>query len=106
MPKYAVLWKFADGAIQAMVGAGHPSPATARSVVESLGGNLESYYWIAGSPHDGIAIVEVPDASTVAALKLAFRNALVVEYIEAFELIAVEDIQRLLDMVPRIDFPS
>jgi uncharacterized protein with GYD domain len=105
MPKYAVLWKFTDGAIQDMVNRQHPSPVTTRNLVESVAGNLEAYYWIVGSSHDGVAIIEFPDASTASAFKLAFRNASVIEHIETYELIAVEDIQDIMRRVGDIEFP-
>jgi uncharacterized protein with GYD domain len=105
MAKYAVLWKFTEGAVRSMVAGGHPSPHTTRTLIESVGGNLEVYYWIAGSSHDGIAIVDVPDSSSATALKLAFRNASVVEYIESYELVATEDIPELLGRVGGMEFP-
>ncbi len=70
MAKYVVLFGLTGEAIQRFVAQPSDRAAVVRGLAESVGGSLESYYWMFGQ-YDGLAIVELPDSQTAAAVSLA-----------------------------------
>src|SRR5260370_3141883 len=70
MAKYAVLFGLTGESIKRFVAQPSDRAAVVRGLAESLGGSLESYYWMFGQD-DGLAIIELPDSQTAAAVSLA-----------------------------------
>ena len=70
MPKFITFFSYTGAAAKAMIE--HPSDrsAAAKALVESLGGKLEAFYWMAGA-HDGFIISSLPNGATAAALAAA-----------------------------------
>ena len=73
MAKYVTFFSYTAEAVRAMIN--HPSDRSdaARQLVESLGGSVESFYWMQGS-HDGFLISEIPDGVSGAALAAAVAS--------------------------------
>jgi uncharacterized protein with GYD domain len=85
MPKYIVLGNWTDQGIRTAKDSVDRSHA-ARSVVEGLGGKMETIYWTLGA-YDFVSITEAPDdASIVAALlKIAGAGNVRTQTLRAFD---------------------
>ena len=70
MAKYAMFFSYTSEAWARLIDHPEDRTAVARHVVESAGGTLESIYWMLGD-RDGLAIVDVPDSVSAAAVSLA-----------------------------------
>src|ERR1700730_6878839 len=71
MPKYLLRASYTAEGIKGVVkDGGTKRQATARRLVESLGGKLDAFYYAFGET-DVIAIVELPDNASAAAASLA-----------------------------------
>ena len=68
MSKYAVLFRFSAQAAQRFVAKPSDRAAAVRELAESVGGRLESCYWMLG-PYDGLTILELPGPQTAVALQ-------------------------------------
>ena len=70
MPRFITYFSYTGESAKAMIK--HPSDrsAAAKGLVESLGGTLESFYWMQGK-HDGFLITSLPDGVTASALAAA-----------------------------------
>jgi uncharacterized protein with GYD domain len=94
--KYLLLFSLTGETISRFIATPSDRAAVVRELVESVGGGLESYYWMFGQ-YDGAAVVSVPDSHTAAALVLAvtssgaFRNFETHELIEASDLTAIAE---------------
>jgi uncharacterized protein with GYD domain len=99
MPKYLALFSYADDAMAAMIENPADREPAVRTVLESVGARLETFYWMFGS-HDGIAIVEAPDSLTMAGVSTAIRSTGTVRS-ETHELFSAQDIAQILDTARR-----
>lgn len=72
MPKYVALYNWTDqGAATAKNTVDRYEAA--QSLVESMGGSIESILWTTG-PYDIVVVVDAPDDETVAAVGLALAS--------------------------------
>jgi uncharacterized protein with GYD domain len=69
MPFYLIEVSYTDAAAKTMVKDPQPRENQTRSAAESLGGKLHSFFFAFGE-YDAIAIVEMPDNQSAAALAL------------------------------------
>src|ERR1700675_2656339 len=85
MPKYITFFSYTGDSAKAMIK--HPSDrgAAAKALVESVGGSLESFYWMQGK-HDGFFISEVPDGAAGAAAALAAAATGAITGVETHEI--------------------
>ena len=67
MPKYLALFSYSDAAIAAMIENPADRAGAVRLVVESVGAQLESFYWMRGA-YDGMAVIDAPDSLTMACI--------------------------------------
>lgn len=75
MPKYLLEVSYtADGAKGLMKDGGSKRVAAARTLIQSLGGKLESLYFAFGET-DVIAIADMPDSAAAAASSLALASS-------------------------------
>ena len=70
MPKFISFFSYTGESAKAMIEHPTDRSAAARTLVESLGGTLDSFYWMQGK-HDGFLIVTLPDSVAASALSLA-----------------------------------
>ena len=70
MAKFITFFSYTGASAKAMID--HPSDrhAAAKSLVESLGGTLDEFFWMQGK-HDGFLITTLSDAVTASALVAA-----------------------------------
>lgn len=71
----------------------HPEDrvTVARRGVESVGGTLESIYWMLGD-RDGLAIVDAPDSVSAAAVSLAVTSSGAFKHNETRELLTQDQL--------------
>jgi uncharacterized protein with GYD domain len=69
--------------------------AALRQVLDSVGGSLESIHWMFG-PYDGIAILEVPDSISAAAVSIAVGSTGTFKHLETHELFSQEQLSETL----------
>jgi uncharacterized protein with GYD domain len=101
MAKYAVLFGLTGQAIQRFVAQPSDRAAVVRGLAESVGGSLESYYWMFGQ-YDGLAIVELPDSQTAAAVSLAATGSGAFTRFETHELIEAGDLAQIAERARQI----
>jgi uncharacterized protein with GYD domain len=70
MAKYALFFSYTPESWAAMISSPGDRAAAARAGVESVGGTLESMYFMFGE-RDGLVIIDVPDAEAAAAVAIA-----------------------------------
>jgi uncharacterized protein with GYD domain len=64
-------------------------------VLDSVGGSLDSIYWMFGA-HDGIAIIDVPDSLTAAAVSLTAASSGAFKHMETHELFTQNQLSETL----------
>jgi uncharacterized protein with GYD domain len=75
MPKYLLLVSYtADGAKGLMKDGGSKRRTAATTLVQSLGGKIESFYYAFGDT-DAIVIADMPDNAAAAAASLALASS-------------------------------
>jgi uncharacterized protein with GYD domain len=94
MPKYLALFSYAPDAMAAMIENPADRETAVRSVLDSVGGSLESMYWMFG-PHDGIAIVDAPDSLTMAGISAAISSTGSISS-ETHELFTTDEVHGIL----------
>ena len=95
MPKYLALFSYSDTAMAAMIENPAGREPAVRRVLDSVGAQLESLYWMFGA-HDGIAIVDAPDSLTMAGVSAAVSSTGAIRS-ETHELFSSDDIGRILE---------
>jgi uncharacterized protein with GYD domain len=103
MAKYMTLFNFTGEAIRSFAAQAEDRVAVARRVVESLGGKLESYYWMFGQ-YDGLVIFELPDSQAAAAVSLAVTGSGAFSRYETHELIEAGDLARIAERARQISY--
>jgi uncharacterized protein with GYD domain len=74
MAKYAFFFRYTSESWARMISTPGDRTAAVRQVLGSVGGTLECIYWIMGA-HDGIAIADVPDTVSAAAVSIAVTSS-------------------------------
>jgi len=95
MPKFVVLFGLTSDALSRFIDNPEDRRGPVGRLAETLGGRLESYYWMFGS-YDGMAIFETPDSRSMAALALAATSTGVFRHVETHELIEAADLVTIL----------
>ncbi len=95
MAKYAFFFSYSSDAWARMIKSPGDRTAAVRQLADSLGGSLESMYWMFG-PYDGIVIADVPDSVGAAALSVAVTSTGSFKQVETHELFTQEQLGQLL----------
>lgn len=74
MAKYAIFFSYSSESWAAMVKNPSDRSAVARQLAASLGGTLESFYWMFGD-FDGFAVADMPDSVSAAGLSVAVSSS-------------------------------
>ncbi len=101
MAKYMALFNLTSEAIRRFIANPSDRAAVVRGMVESVGGNLECYYWVFGQ-YDGMAVIEMPDAHTTAATSLAIVSSGAFTHFETHELIEASDLAAIAERAREI----
>ena len=70
MPRFITFFSYTADSAKAMIEKPSDRSAAAKSLVESVGGTMEAFYWMQGK-HDGFLITKAPDGVAAAALAAA-----------------------------------
>ncbi len=103
MAKYVILFSFTGETARQFVAKPVDRAAVVRALVESAGGSLESYYWMFGQ-YDGLAIVELPDSQTAAAVSLAATGSGAFTRFETHELIEAGDLAQIAERAKQLSY--
>src|SRR5918999_2377423 len=95
MPKYVSLFSLTSDTLARFIEHPEDRRGPVGRLAEAAGGRLEAYYWMFGQ-YDGLAIFDMPDAATQAALVLAVSSSGVFRHAETHELIAADDLVTIL----------
>jgi uncharacterized protein with GYD domain len=74
MPKYVSFFTYTPEAWKAMAENPQDRGAVAKSLVESVGGKLECFYWMSGA-FDGLLIADLPDDQSAGALAAVVKGS-------------------------------
>ena len=91
MAKYLVLFSLTGETIKRFLAKPSDRAAVVRELAESVGGSLESYYWMFGQ-YDGGGVFVLPDSHTMAVLSLAATSSGAFTRFETHELIEASDL--------------
>jgi len=95
MAKYAVFFTYTSETWARMIKNPGDRTAAARRLADSVGGSLESGYWMFGA-HDGFAVVDVPDSVRAAALSVAVGSTGAFKHLETHELFTQDQLGQML----------
>ena len=89
--KYLVLFGLTGETMKRFVAKPSDRAAVVRELAESVGGSLESYYWMFGQ-YDGVGVFGMPDSHSMAAVCLAATSSGAFTRFETHELIEASDL--------------
>jgi uncharacterized protein with GYD domain len=96
MAKYLVLFNLTGQTISRFVAKPSDRAAVVRGLAESVGGSLESYYWMFGQ-YDAVGVLELPDSHTMAVLSFAATSSGAFTHFEIHELIEADDLAEIAE---------
>ena len=67
-----------------------------RQLADSMGGTLESIYWMSG-PYDGFDIIDVPDSVSAAALSVTLTSSGAFKHVQTHELLSEQQMGQALE---------
>jgi uncharacterized protein with GYD domain len=95
MSKYAIFFTYSSDTWARMIKSPGDRTAAVRQLADSVGGSIESIYWMFGA-HDGIAIADAPDAVSAAALSVAVGSTGAFKHLETHELFTQDQLGQML----------
>jgi uncharacterized protein with GYD domain len=95
MAKFAFFFSYTSDAWARMINNPGDRTAAIRQLVNSLGGTLESAYWMLG-PHDGIVVADLPDSARAAALSVVVGSTGSFKHLETHELLTQQDFAQIM----------
>jgi uncharacterized protein with GYD domain len=95
MAKYAIFFTYTSDAWARMIKNPGDRTAAVRQLLDSVGGSLESAYWMFGA-HDGIVIADIPDSARAAAISVAVGSTGAFKHLETHELMSQEQLGQVL----------
>jgi uncharacterized protein with GYD domain len=101
--KYLVLFSLTGETIKRFLAKPSDRAAVVRELAESVGGSLESYYWMFGQ-YDGAGVFVLPDSHTMAAVSLAATSSGAFTRFETHELIEASDLLAIADRAKGIAY--
>ena len=97
LARYAFFFSSASDAWARMINSPGDRTAAVRQLADSVGGSVESVYWMLGT-HDGILIADVPGSVSTAALSIAVTSTGAVKNVQAHELLTQEQLSQTLQL--------
>ena len=95
MPKYVSFFTYTPEAWKGMIENPQDRATHARSLAESVGGKIESFYWMSGK-FDGFLIADLPDDQSAAALAVIVKASGALKEYETHLLTSTENAPALL----------
>jgi uncharacterized protein with GYD domain len=97
MTKYAFFFSYTSDTWARMINTPGDRTAAVRRLLDTLGGSLESIYWMFGT-HDGIVIADLPGSVSAAALSVAVAGTGAFKQVQTHELLTQEQLDQTLQM--------
>lgn len=95
MTKYLVLFTFKGETLKGLMKKPSDRAAVVGEAARSVGGDLESYYWMLGQ-YDGLAILDLPDSQAAARLAMTVSSTGAFTHLETHELFSAEQVLEVL----------
>ena len=95
MAKYVSFFTYTSDTWARMIKSPGDRTAAVRQLADSLGGSLESAYWMFGT-HDGFVVVDAPDSVRAAALSVAVGSTGAFKNLDTHELLTQEQLSQVL----------
>lgn len=105
MTKFLVLFTFKGETLKSLRKRPSDRAAVVGEAAQSVGGRLESYYWMLGQ-YDGVAILDLPDSAAAARLALTVSSTGAFTHLETHELFSAEQVLQLLKGVEGVDYAA
>jgi uncharacterized protein with GYD domain len=103
MPKYAILFTLKGETVKGMIDRPSDRERVVSNLLSGVGGALEAYYWMFGQ-WDGIAICDVPDSTSAAAVSVAVSSTGAFGHLETHELIPAGSLNEVLDKAKNLSY--
>jgi uncharacterized protein with GYD domain len=96
MAKYVIFFTYTSDSWERLIKSPEfDRTAAMRQLASSIGGTVESIYWMFGS-HDGFEVMDVPDSVSAAALSITLTSSGAFRQVETHELITEQQIGQAL----------
>ena len=105
MTKYLVLFTFKGETLKAFMKKPSDRAAVVGDAAQSVGGRLESYYWMLGQ-YDGLAILELPDSTAAARLAMTVSSTGAFTHLESHELFSADQVLQLLKGADSVEYAA
>jgi uncharacterized protein with GYD domain len=97
MAKYVVFFTYTSDSWERLIkNPEFDRSAAMRQLAGSMGGSLDSIYWMFG-PYDGFDIVDVPDSVSAAALSVTLTSSGAFDHVETHELLSEQQMGHALE---------
>jgi uncharacterized protein with GYD domain len=97
MAKYVVFFTYTSDSWERLIKTPEFDRAAAmRQLADSMGGSLESIYWMSGS-YDGFDIIDVPDSVSAAAVSVTLTSSGAFKQVETHELLSEQQMGQALE---------
>ena len=105
MTKYMVLFTFKGETLKAYMNKPTDRAAVVGEAAQSVGGRLESYYWMFGQ-HDGFAILDLPDSAAAARLSMSVASSGAFTHLETHELFTSQQVLELMQASRAVEYSA
>ena len=102
MAKYVTFFSYTGEAWKRMVEMPENRAVAARTLIEKIGGSMETFYWMFGE-WDGLVIYEVPDAAAAAAFAGVVTSSGLVKQVKTHQLVSMDDAHAALDRAKALE---
>jgi uncharacterized protein with GYD domain len=103
--KFLVLFTFKGETLKAFMKKPTDRAAVVGEAAESVGGRLESYYWMLGQ-YDGFAVLDLPDSAAAARLAMTVSSTGAFTHLETHELFSSEQVLQLMQAAKGVEYSA
>jgi len=103
--RYLVLFTFKGETLKSFMKRPSDRAAVVDEAAQSVGGRLESYYWMLGQ-YDGLAILDLPDSAAAARLALTVGSTGAFTHLETHELFSADQVLQLLKGAQDVEYAA
>jgi uncharacterized protein with GYD domain len=103
MAKYVIFFTLLSDSVKGMMDRPSNRETVVSNLLSGVGGSLDAYYWMFGQ-YDGMAICDVPDSISAAAVSVAVSSTGAFGHIETHELIPASSLKHVLDTAKGLSY--